>query len=82
MKNYDIKIKANDIENRCSMKLVRNNIATASNNLKNQIIKSQKDYRKRMIKARKLCAKSEKKYLLYGLKDLIPESWECDISGQ
>ena len=63
------------------MKLVRENIASASNDLKTTIIQSQRMYRKRMSKARKLCAKSDKKYLVYGLKDLIPSSWECDLSG-
>ena len=82
MKNYDIKIGASDIENKCSIKLVQENIASVSNDLKNTIITSQKNYRKRMNKARKLCAKADKKYLFYGLKDLIPSSWECDLSGE
>ena len=63
------------------MKLFQENLASVSNDLKNEIIRSQRTYRKRMSKARQLCRKSEKKFVPYGLKDLIPSSWECDISG-
>lgn len=81
MKNYFIKMEAKDIENKCSMKLARENAALVSMNLRRLIIQSQRDYRKRLSKTRKLCAKSDK-YLLYGLKNSIPESWGCDLPGQ
>ena len=63
------------------MQVVRDNISKASTALKTELINAQQNYRKRMRKARQLCAKADEKYLPYGLAKFIPESWECGFPG-
>ena len=61
---------------------MRQNVEKASNDLKAAIFKSQRVYRKRLRKARKLCEKADEKYVPYGLTDLVPASWECEFPSK
>ena len=78
--NEDKMIAARKEESRCNLRSLNRQWIKIQNNRRREIKDLMNQFRSQVRLDQKLCEKIEKKYLPFGLKDMVPNSLKCQFN--
>jgi hypothetical protein len=78
--NTVLQIDAATAKNKCEMDVMRNNFHKANKELKMTMVQTTIKIKEMAKKSYALCQKAQMKYIPFGLEDLLPATWECEIN--